>query len=77
MKIQPNESYNYAMTYRCHEGRIEFIGTPRSFNNFYNMAYENAYSCIPLGVHYRMDCEKGLRIGYAIGKKINAFGWKK
>jgi PAP2 superfamily len=69
--------YNYGMTDYCHAGRTEFVGTPRSFNNFYEMAYENAYSRIPLGVHYRMDCEEGLRMGYAVGKKINLLGWKK
>lgn len=69
--------YNYAMTDNCHQGRTEFLGMPRSFNSFYDMAYENAYSRIPLGVHYRMDCEEGLRMGYATGKKVNQLGWKK
>lgn len=67
----------YAMTDRCHEGRTEFNGTPRSFNSFYEMAQENAYSRIPLGVHYRMDCEEGLRMGYAIGRKVNQLSWEK
>ena len=67
----------YAMTDRCHEGRTEFIGKPRAFNNFYEMATENAYSRIPLGVHYRMDCEEGLRMGYAIGRHVNQLNWKK
>ncbi len=69
--------YNYAMTDNCHQGRTEFLGMPRSFNSFYEMAYENAYSRIPLGVHYRMDCEEGLRMGYATGKKVNQLNWKK
>lgn len=68
---------NYAMTDHCHEARTEFIGTPRSFNNFYEMATENALSRIPLGVHYRMDCEEGLRMGYAIGRSVNRLPWKK
>ena len=67
---------NYAMTDRCHEGRTEFNGKPRSFNNFYEMATENAYSRIPLGVHYRMDCDEGLRMGYAIGRHVNQLNWK-
>ena len=67
----------YAMTDRCHEGRTEFNGKPRSFNNFYEMATENAYSRIPLGVHYRMDCDEGLRMGYAIGRHVNQLNWKK
>ncbi len=69
--------YNYAMTDNCHQGRTEFLGMPRSFNSFYDMANENAYSRIPLGVHYRMDCEEGLRMGYATGKKVNQLNWKK
>lgn len=68
---------NYAMTDRCHEGRTEFIGTPRSFKNFDEMAEENAYSRIPLGVHYRMDCSEGLRLGYQTGKAVNRLAWKK
>lgn len=68
---------NYAMTDRCHEGRTEFLGKPRSFNSFDEMATENAYSRIDLGVHFRMDCEEGLRMGYAIGRKVNALNWKK
>lgn len=67
----------YAMTDYCHKGRTEFMGMPRSFSNFYEMATENAYSRIPLGVHYRMDCEEGLRMGYAIGRKVNQMAWKK
>jgi membrane-associated phospholipid phosphatase len=67
----------YAMTDRCHEGRTEFNGTPRSFKSFDAMADENAYSRIPLGVHYRMDCSEGLRLGYQTGKAVNRLAWKK
>lgn len=67
----------YAMTDNCHKGRTEFQGAPRSFNNFYEMAHENAYSRIALGVHYRMDCEEGLRMGYVIGRRVNQAAWKK
>jgi hypothetical protein len=68
---------SHKMTDRCHEGRTEFHSTPRSFNNFYEMAAENAYSRIPLGVHYRMDAEAGLNLGYKVGRKVNALPWKK
>ncbi len=67
----------YAMTDRCHEGRTEFISTPRDFDSFYEMAQENACSRIPLGVHYRMDCEEVLRMGFAIGRRVNQMAWKK
>ena len=66
---------NYAMTDNCHKGRTEFLGTPRAFGSFYDMATENAYSRINLGVHYRMDCEEGLRMGYVIGRKVNQMAW--
>jgi len=68
---------NYPMTDRCHEGRTEFLGKPRSFKNFDAMANENAYSRIPLGVHYRMDCSEGLRMGYQVGRAVNKLAWKK
>ncbi|MFD2932869.1 vanadium-dependent haloperoxidase [Spirosoma flavum] len=68
---------SFAMTDHCHEGRTEFNGAPRSFNSFYEMAQENAYSRVVLGVHYRMDCEEGLRMGYAIGRKVNLLPWEK
>ncbi|MCB9276566.1 MAG: phosphoesterase [Lewinellaceae bacterium] len=69
------ESYN--MTDRCHEGRTEFKGQPREFGNFRDMAEENAYSRIPLGVHFRMDAESALELGYGIGRKVNALPWRK
>lgn len=62
---------------RSHEGRSEFISKPRAFNNFYEMAEENAYSRLPIGVHFRMDAETGLDLGYRIGRKINNLPWKK
>jgi membrane-associated phospholipid phosphatase len=68
---------NYAMTDNCHLGRTEFIGTPRAFKSFSAMAEENAYSRIPLGVHYRMDCSEGLRLGIVAGKAVNRLAWKK
>ncbi len=60
-------------TDRSHEGRTEFRGAPRKFNSFEQMARENAFSRIPLGVHIRMDCTEGLRLGYEISDGINAY----
>jgi hypothetical protein len=62
----------YELTDRSHEGRTEFKGTPRHFHSFYEMAFENASSRIALGVHYRMDCEEGTRLGLNIGKEVAA-----
>lgn len=60
-------------TDRSHEGRTEFRGTPRQFNTFSQMAEENAFSRIPLGVHIRMDCTEGLRLGYEVSDAVNNF----
>lgn len=68
---------DYAMTDRCHEGRTEFNGTPRAFSSFYEMAYENAYSRVPLGVHFRMDCDEGVRLGFVCGQRVNNLPFKK
>ncbi len=58
-------------TDRSHEGREEFRSTPRSFSSFTQLANENGYSRIPLGVHIRMDCAEGLRLGYEISDAVN------
>jgi len=69
--------YSYSMTDRCHETRTEFEGVPRTFGSFYEMADENAWSRVPLGVHFRMDCTEGMRYGTVIGRKVNNLPWKK
>ena len=68
--------YDYAMTDLSHNGRTEFLGMPRSFSTFYEMAEENAYSRLPLGVHFRMDAEEGVRLGYQVGRKVNDMPFK-
>ncbi len=60
-------------TDRSHEGRTDFLGTPRQFSTFSDMAEENAFSRIPLGVHIRMDCSEGLRLGYEISNAVNNY----
>ena len=69
--------FSYHMTDRCHQNRTDFNGAPRSFSSFYEMAEENAYSRLYLGVHWRMDCEEGLRYGYEIGRKVENLPFKK
>jgi hypothetical protein len=68
---------NYAMFDKCHNGRSEFLSTPRFFASFYDMAEENAMSRIPLGVHFRMDCEVGVDLGLVCGRKVNDLPWKR
>lgn len=69
--------YSYSMTDLCHANRPEFFSMPRSFNSFYEMAVENAWSRVPLGVHYRMDSDEGLRYGTQIGRSVNRLQWKR
>ena len=45
---------NTDFTDRSHEGRTEFRGDPRSYTTFSDMAAENAFSRLPLGVHLRI-----------------------
>ncbi len=67
----------YHMRDACHEGRTDFLGMPRSFNSFNEMAEENAFSRVPIGVHFRMDCEQGLLLGYRAGAAVNRLPWKR
>lgn len=60
---------NFSLTDRSHQGRKEFMSKPRSYRSFDEMAEENALSRLLMGVHFRMDCEAGLKLGYAIGGK--------
>lgn len=69
--------YSYGMTDNCHRNRTEFSGYPRTFSSFFEMALENAWSRVPLGVHYRMDAEEGVRYGTEIGRAVNRLPWKK
>lgn len=64
---------NINFTDRSHEGRTEFRSTPRQFSSFEDMARENAFSRIPLGVHIDMDCAEGLRLGYEVADAVNDY----
>ena len=64
---------NINFTDRSHEGRTEFRGNPRTFTSFNQLAAENGYSRIPLGVHIRIDCTEGLRLGYEIADFVNNY----
>ena len=60
-------------TDRSHVDRTEFKGTPRSFSSFTQLADENAYSRVPLGVHVQADSDEGVRLGYEIASSVNSF----
>ena len=61
---------NIDFTDRSHEGRIEFKGSSRHFTSITEMYHENAYSRLPLGVHIKMDCDEGYRLGSEISNAV-------
>ena len=67
---------NVSLTDRCHENRTDFNGKPRAFNSFSEMILEDAYSRIYLGVHWRMDCDEGMRMGYQVARRVAALPFK-
>jgi hypothetical protein len=67
---------DYVMTDNCHADRTEFIGTPRTYTSFRQMGEENAFSRVPLGVHFRMDCVEGLRLGREVAQNVLVMPWK-
>lgn len=50
---------------------LTFNGTARSFTSFTELAIENAYSRVPLGVHIEQDAIEGLRLGYEVSDAVN------
>ena len=68
---------NYAFTDLSHLGRTEFISRPRFYTSFKQMADEDAMSRIPLGVHFRMDCTEGVRLGELAATRVLELPWKK
>lgn len=68
---------SYSMTDRCHENRGDFLGTPRTFDSFKQMANEIAWSRVLLGVHFRCDGDEALALGNRIAKKVEELPWKK
>jgi hypothetical protein len=67
----------YSFVDNCHKDRAEFNGTPRSFTSFRQMTEEDAMSRIPLGVHFRMDCTEGIRLGEVAAQRVLDLPWRK
>lgn len=61
----------YKFSDRTHENRNDIDGSPRSYNNFYEMAQEAAISRLYGGIHFKEAIELGLEQGYQIGKNVN------
>ena len=68
---------NNKFTDYSHLNRVEFRGEPRTYQQILDIGIENAYSRLPLGVHYRMDCDEGIRLGYLAAKRVLDLPWKK
>jgi hypothetical protein len=68
---------NFQFIDSSHIGRTEFYSTPRTFSSFKSAGEENAYSRIPLGVHFRFDCDEGLRLGRLAAQRVLEMPWKK
>jgi membrane-associated phospholipid phosphatase len=66
----------YTFTDRSHEGRSEFKGAPRTFDSFKEMALENAYSRVPLGVHFQSDSDAGSALGFIVGLRVTQLPWQ-
>ncbi len=60
----------FKLTDNSHKNRKEFLSKPRTFNSFKEMAIENALSRMYMGVHFRNDCEEGLRLGELISSEV-------
>ena len=73
----PTHPGTYIFTDQCHYGRSEFLGTPRTFSSLTEAGEEDAFSRIPLGVHWRMDCDEGLRLGEQAAQRVLELPWKK
>ena len=68
---------SYPFTDYCHQQRTDFLGAPRSFNSLRDLANENAFSRLPLGVHYRMDYDSGNFCGILSARKVLQLPWKR
>ena len=77
LRIYERALVTWTFTDHTHDGRQEFLGSARSWQSLSEMAEENAFSRIPLGVHIRMDCTEGLRLGYEISDAVNQLSLKK
>ncbi len=75
--FEKDDHSNYGFFDVSHLGRTEFLSTPRFFSSFKKMALEDAHSRIPLGVHFKMDCDEGLRVGELAAKRVLEMPWKK
>jgi hypothetical protein len=67
----------YNFTDYCHAQRTDFLGAPRTYNSLRDLANENAFSRLPLGVHYRMDYDGGNFCGILSARKILELPWRR
>ncbi len=68
---------SYPFTDYCHANRTDFNGRPRSYSTLRDIANENAFSRLPLGVHYRMDYDSGNFCGTLCARRVLELPWKR
>jgi Domain of unknown function DUF11/Secretion system C-terminal sorting domain/PAP2 superfamily/HYR domain len=68
---------NFQFIDSSHLGRTEFYSTPTPYPSFKSAGEANAYSRIPLGVHFRFDCDEGLRLGRLAAQRVIEMPWRK
>lgn len=71
-----NHPGTYTLVDRCHFGRSEFLSHPRTLHSFNDLSNENAESRIPLGVHFRMDRDEGIKLGERAAQRVLELPWK-
>ena len=72
-----NHPGTYTLVDKCHLGRVEFLSEPRTLSSFSELSRECAYSRVPLGVHFRMDCDEGIRMGEVAAQRVLELPWRK
>lgn len=68
---------SYPFTDYSHQQRTDFNGHPRAYNSLRDLANENAFSRLPLGVHYRMDYDGGNFCGILTARRVLQLPWKR
>lgn len=66
-------SNEFTLTDLSHQNKNELKIQPRTYQSFQEMSLENSVSRMLLGVHFRIDCEEGRRIGHLVGQSIAQF----
>ena len=77
--LQGIVSFGNTDTKQVMKPRIDIfaLNIQQKFSEIIPEIVENGYSRIPLGVHIRIDCTEGLRLGYEISDGVNSYNVKR